>query len=214
MNLIELTHVVVDDIQIYPGDPKPAIKPFLTHDKDYCHVNTVNLGSHTGTHIDAAFHFFPDGRKINDYPLDRFVRPGVLVDATGAGPEAPIPASILDRSAPAIEPGDFVIFRTGWSRYFGQDMYLRHPSISPELSQRMVDLGVSLVGLDALSVDPSAKGTFEAHMILLGNDVLIVENLRNLESVTRQRGIYSFLPLRLDASDGSPIRAVFQADCA
>jgi kynurenine formamidase len=209
MNLIDLTHIIANGIQIYPGDPTPSIQEFLTLDKDYCHVNSISMGSHTGTHIDAAYHFFSEGKKINDYPLNRFQGSGVLVDATGASPEAPIPGSILDESVASIEPGDFVIFKTGWSQYFGKELYLRHPYISPELAQRMVDHQVSLMGLDALSVDSISKASFEAHNILLGNDVLIVENLRNLESVTRKRGTYSFFPLRLDQSDGSPVRAVF-----
>ena len=87
-------------------------------------------------------------------------------------------------------------------------------------------MGVSLVRTDALNVDPTyhdsrdpdpaAKALpdedaygYPVHDILLGNDILIVENLCNLDHIKPVKGLYSFLPLKLKGSDGSPIRAVF-----
>jgi kynurenine formamidase len=89
-----------------------------------------------------------------------------------------------------------------------------------------VKLGVTLVGIDALNIDPTYQEItdpempandlpdeneygYPVHDILLGNDILIVENLCNLDQITQIKGIYSFLPLKLKDSDGSPIRAVF-----
>ena len=89
-----------------------------------------------------------------------------------------------------------------------------------------MELGVSLVGIYAMNIDPSAADAastdpaakekcgeadygYPAHDILLGNEILIVENLRNLGAIEKIRGLYSFLPLKLKDADGSPIRAVF-----
>ena len=63
MKIIDLSHTIHDDIQIYPGDPPPSIRRGLTHEKDYCHVDLLTLGSHTGTHIDAPYHFMKNGKK-------------------------------------------------------------------------------------------------------------------------------------------------------
>ena len=68
MQIIDLTHTIHDDMQIYPGDPLPSIRRGLTHEKDYCHVDLLTLGSHTGTHIDAPYHFLKDGQKIDEIP--------------------------------------------------------------------------------------------------------------------------------------------------
>lgn len=122
-----------------------------------------------------------------------------------------------------------MILKTGWDRYFGTARYLQHPYLSVDAGGLLVKHGVSLVGIDALNVDASyptvmAPESFKAdskesvgdgypiHDILLGNDILIVENLCNLDAVKQRRGFYSFLPLKLKGSDGSPIRAVFYSE--
>jgi len=125
-----------------------------------------------------------------------------------------------------IAQGDFVIFRTGRDKYFGTPKYYLHPYLSAEGARILVRMGVSLVGVDALNVDPTYNGSMDSdpsakdlpdegeygypvHDILLGNDILIVENLCNLDNIKQVKGVYSFLPLKLKDSDGSPIRAVF-----
>ena len=72
MEVIDLAHRIHNKIQIYPGDPIPSIDRFLIHEKDYCHVDTLTLGSHTGTHIDAPFHFLQYGQKIDEIPVKGF----------------------------------------------------------------------------------------------------------------------------------------------
>jgi kynurenine formamidase len=76
MRVIDLSHTIHDGIQIFPGDPVPSVKRGLTHENDYCHVDVLTLGSHTGTHIDAPFHFLKKGKKINEFPVQRFVGDG------------------------------------------------------------------------------------------------------------------------------------------
>jgi kynurenine formamidase len=88
MEVIDLTQTIHDDIPIYPGDPTPSINRFLTHEKDYCHVDILKLGSHTGTHIDAPYHFLKKGMKIDQIPVHRFLGHGVLVDVSGKSERA------------------------------------------------------------------------------------------------------------------------------
>lgn len=217
MQVIDLSLTIENEMQIFPGDPVPAIGRGLTHEADYCQVAALRLGSHTGTHIDAPFHFLPEGRKLDAIPIGRFVGFGVLIDATGRREGEMIGPDAIEPQASAIAAGDFAIFRTAWDRYYGTPKYLHHPFLSAGCARVLVDLGVSLVGIDALNVDPSPTGGqsgaqddgYPAHDILLGNEVLIVENLCRLDRVPRNRGLYSFLPLKLKDADGSPIRAVF-----
>ncbi len=213
-------------MQIYPGDPLPSIRRGLTHEKDYCHVDLLTLGSHTGTHIDAPYHFLKDGQKIDEIPVHRFIGRGILVDVSGKSERDLICAADLEPCASEIQKGDFVILKTGWDRYFGTPHYLQHPFLSADAALLLLNLDVSLVGIDALNVDATyGAGTdhepldadseismdsgYPVHDILLGNDILIVENLCNLDKINRRIGFYSFLPLKLKESDGSPIRAVF-----
>jgi len=226
MEIIDLTHTIHDEIQIYPGDPVPSISRALTHEKDYCHVDMLKLGSHTGTHIDAPYHFLKGGQRIDEIPVQRFIGNGILVDVSDKSERDLIDSADLKSSTTEIKKGDFVLLRTGWDRYFGTSRYLQHPFLSVDAAGLLVALGVALVGIDALNVDSSYqtemdpesfKGDSQAladygypvHDILLGNDILIVENLCNLDKIKQRNGFYSFLPLKLKDSDGSPIRAVF-----
>ena len=226
MEVIDLTHTIHDDIQIYPGDPKPSISRGLTHEKDYCHVDLLNLGSHTGTHIDAPYHFLKDGQRIDEIPVQRFIGNGILIDVSGKSGRELIDSADLKSLASGIIKGDFAILKTGWDRYFGTSKYYRHPYLSADGARLLVEMGVSLIGIDALNVDPTYHTNknsnsaandlpdeesygYPVHDFLLSKNVLIVENLCNLDKIKADKGIYSFLPLKLKDSDGSPIRAVF-----
>jgi len=226
MEVIDLTHTIHDDIQVYPGDPRPSISRGLTHEKDYCHVDLLRLGSHTGTHIDAPYHFLKGGQRIDEIPVQRFVGDGVLIDVSAKSDRDLIQPGDVEPYEDEIAQGDFVIFRTGRDKYFGTPKYYLHPYLSAEGARILVRMGVSLVGVDALNVDPTYNGSMDSdpsakdlpdegeygypvHDILLGNDILIVENLCNLDKIKQVKGVYSFLPLKLKDSDGSPIRAVF-----
>ncbi len=228
MVLIDLTHTIHNDIQIYPGDPAPSINRCLTHEENYCHVDALNLGSHTGTHIDAPYHFVRDGKRIDEIPVQRFIGNGILIDVSDKVERELIDANDVEPYTSEIEKGDFVIFRTGWDRYFGTPKYFQHPFLSADCAMLLLRMGVTLIGTDtmnpdpthgdAMSPDPTAKAEkgegygYPVHDILLGNNILIVENLCNLDKIRQVRGVYSFLPLKLKDSDGSPIRAVYISD--
>jgi kynurenine formamidase len=226
MKIIDLSHTIHDGIQIYPGDPVPSIKPGLTHEKDYCHVEVLTLGSHTGTHIDAPYHFLKKGKKIDEFPVQRFVGDGVQVDLTAKSDRDLIEPGDIEPYESEIAEGDFVVLRTGRDKYFGTSRYYLHPYLSPAGAELLAKMGISLVGIDAMNVDPTYYGSIESdfsvkdlpdeeeygypvHDILLGNDILIVENLCNLDKIKAVKGVYAFLPLKLKNSDGSPIRAVY-----
>ncbi len=228
IKVIDLSHTIHDDIQIYPGDPEPSIQPGLVHEEDYCHVDVLTLGSHTGTHIDAPFHFIAGGKKIDELPVERFVGNGVLVDVSAKSDRELIEPVDIHPYIRNIEAGDFVILKTGRDKFFGTAKYYLHPYLSTDCARLLLKLGVTLVGIDAMNIDPTYQQVedpdpepaaiklpdeneygYPAHDILLSNDILIVENLCNLNRINRIRGLYSFLPLKIKGSDGSPIRAVF-----
>ena len=192
MQLIDLSHTIHNEIQIYPGDPVPSISRGLTHENDYCHVDVLTLGSHTGTHIDAPFHFLKKGKTIDEFPVQRFVGAGVLVDASAVPDRDLIRPEDIEPYEKEIEEGDFVIFRTGRDKYFGSPRYYLHPYLSPEGARLLVRKGVSLVAIDALNIDPTYQDLtdpdarakplppedeygYPVHDLLLGNDITLAE---------------------------------------
>ena len=102
-----------------------------------------------------------------------------------------------------------LLIQTGWDRHWKTDRYLRHPYLTRKATQFLVDTGVSIIGIDALNVDSTVQETDHAHAALLGNDILIVENLTRLHQLS-PGVVYqcSFLPLPLSELDGSPVRAI------
>ena len=206
MKTIDLSQVIKTGMQVFPGDPEVTIKEELCHESDYCHVDYIHMGSHTGTHIDAPYHFIKDGKRITDFPTDKFVGNGVVIDVTQKCEDESI--EIHDVRDYEINSGDFVIFHSGFSAFFGTDKYIRHPYISGDTAMYLANKDISIIGVDFLNVDPTHYEKWDAHPIFLSKDILIVENLTNLNMLKKRRSyIFSFMPLNLADSDGSPIRA-------
>ncbi len=195
-------------MMFFPGDPEPQIKG-PSDEQGSWRVSELRIGTHTGTHVDAASHYFPDGKTLDQYPLERFLVPAVVAVTIGLGENSAIDRTALSGSLSRIPKGGGLLIRTDWDAYWGTESYMRHPYVSPEAAEAIVASGVRLVGIDTLNVDSTVDGSHRAHETLLGNDCLIVENLRGLaqlqESVVYQ---LSVLPLLLQGLDGSPVRAV------
>jgi kynurenine formamidase len=203
--IVDLSRPLHGGMAVFPGDPAVEFAP--ADAQAPWQVTRLTLGTHSGTHIDAACHYVPDGRTIDQYPLERFVLDAWVVPVAAEG-EAEIGWGQLSGQLPADPAGAGILLRTGWDERFGGAEAERHPYLSPEAAHGLVAAGVTLVGTDALNVDATALGTTHAHEALLGADVLVVENLTNLAALPAGRPFRCvFLPLRLTGADGSPIRA-------
>jgi arylformamidase len=209
--LIDLSHTIEEGMPVFPGDPEPELRDGGAAEP--WHVMRLALGTHSGTHIDAASHYVGSGRTIDAYPLERFLVHAWVV-RLHVKAEEEIRWEALEQQLPAdgLE-GVGVLLHTGWDRHWGEPDAERHPYLSEEAARRLVELGVGLVGTDALNVDATAAGTEHVHSVLLGSDVLIVENLTSLERLQPGRRYEcAFVPLRIAGADGSPIRAYARDD--
>ena len=229
MRTYDITLTISPELVVWPDDPPVEIhRTSKIEEGAESNVTRINMSVHTGTHIDAPYHFLKDGQKIDEIPVHRFIGRGILVDVSDKSDRDLIDAVDFEPFVPEIQKGDFVILKTGWDRYFGMQQYLQHPFLSADAGRLLLALGVSLVGIDALNVDASyppvsdsesldtdggvtTDDHYPVHDILLGNDILIVENLCNLDKINQIVGFYSFLPLKLKGSDGYPIRAIFSS---
>lgn len=188
----------------FPGDPGVSVEPAATVETDGYRVSEIRCGTHTGTHIDAPSHVGFD-ESLDAFDLDRFVFDATVVDCTAFGSREVIDSTML----PDDDAGDMIVFRTGWDDHWGTPRYFDHPYLSDDCVERCVDAGWS-VGLDTLNPDPTPSsahngGGVPAHRALLGNGLLIVENLTNLAGLDRCR-LFA-VPLSLPDGDGSPVRA-------
>jgi arylformamidase len=164
-------------------------------------VSRIELGAHTGTHVDAALHFLPDGAGAEQIPLEPLIGEAVVVDATSL--DADIDAAALLTLALPPEGTERVLFKTPNSRMWDEPAFRRgFIRFLGSGAQVLVDRGVRLVGIDYLSI-----GDGDAHRILLGAGIVPLEGL-DLRAVEPGAWRLCCLPLRVVGSDGAPARAV------
>lgn len=189
--------VLNEKTPVYPGDPATKIESAGVFDKDGYNDHYVSIGTHVGTHIDAPLHMIADGKTIDQFPLGKFVGRGVYVKVDNKTFDLEKLKNI------DIREGDVVLFHTGMSDFYGQREYFdQSPEIPEEIAKYLVGKKISMVGMDMCSPD---QPPFNTHKILLGGDILIIENLTNLSELEGKEFKIYALPLKLQI-DASPSR--------
>jgi arylformamidase len=195
------------DLPVWPGDPSVSLEPASrTANGDGANVTRVGIGTHTGTHVDAEWHFIDDGRTLEALTPDRLIGPCFVADLTDASDHL----TIDDLESAQIPDGTVrVLLKTTNS-----DLWETSPSrfdtsyigITPDAAEWLVNRGFDLVGIDYHSVEPyGADGT--THRIMLGAGQIILETI-NLESVDPGHYQLYCMSLRIDGYDGAPCRAI------
>lgn len=206
--IFDLTQLIDDKVPIYPGDPLFKICAHSTIPSDGYSVQSISLGSHTGTHVDAPSHFCLTGKAIHEIPLSSFIGPAVVIDVTGKQPRERITWEDILPFSKGIRRDSVVLFRTEWSKHWGTPTYFNHPFLDRHIAVELLKKGVTRIGVDTLSPDETEgqSGDFGIHETILNADGLIIENLCNLRSIP-SNAMISFAPLLLNGGDGSPVRA-------
>lgn len=197
---IDLSTSLTNETQVYPGDPLVSISPICGIEKDGFSMHSFHFGGHSGTHIDSQSHFITGGKHINEYPLSKFVGAGMVIDARGVNV---IDIDILGNIK--IKKDSVVLFWTDYVNQSGETTYFQnYPVMGKTLAERLVSIGVKMVGIDGPSIDHEP---YPIHRLLLKHDILLLENLCNLESVYKKRcRVYAF-PMNVP-TDGVPVRVV------
>jgi kynurenine formamidase len=211
--VIDLSHRVDERTQVYPGDPAVRLEPATTIAADGVNVLSVHIGSHSGTHVDAPYHFIEDGERIDTMDARLFFGPAVVMDVRGKGPRERITVEDLQPYEDRLSEDVVAVLRTGWDEHYGTARYYDHPFLDRRAAQLIVDAGARTVAIDALNVDETVlEGShpegYPVHHLILGAGGVIAENLTNLEAVDFPDPLLSLLPMKLGGSDGAPVRAV------
>lgn len=206
--LIDLSQDLYHGVPNFPCDPQTAIFTHLViEDRGYNNAVIVT-GTHQGTHMDAPYHFFDDGRTIDNIDVRRGFGPAWVLDFTHKQPKEEISVSDLRAHQDKIHDGSRIIIHTGWDKVFPQKRYFSdQPYLSVDACKWLAERGVICLGIDAPTVFPSDYTA--VHHALLNKDVemLIIESLMNLDSLSTDEIILIAFPLRVQGRDGSPCRA-------
>lgn len=201
MKLIDLTRTFAADTPVLPGDPALEFTQAAQLDKEGYNDHKIHMVMHIGTHMDAPLHMIAGGKKMAEIPADRLVGKGIVVDARGKSAiDEDLLTSIL------LEEGMVVLVLTGFSEKFGtEEGFNTFPRVTEAFAQKLVEAKVKILGLDTVGPDDPP---YPVHKMLLGNDILIIENLTNLESLI---SVSSFTIWALPAkweTDATPVRVV------
>jgi kynurenine formamidase len=211
--IVDLSIVMDGDTQTYPGDPTPAIRPATTIEADGFNVLSIAIGSHTGTHVDAPYHFLADGARLDHLGLGLFAGPSTIVDVSGHGPRQPITWDDVAPYSEWLGPEVILALRTAWSdHHLGTDRYFDHPYLGEDACDRILELGVRTLAIDALNPDQTVLeggAGFPVHRRWLGAGGVIAENLTNLGAVDFDDAVVCLFPIRVGGNaDGAPCRAI------
>ena len=212
--VVDLSHVIREDMVTYPGLPAPTFAPFLTREASKANyapgtefaMDVMTLIGNTGTYLDSPFHRYGDGADLAgldlatlvDLPAEVFH----LTDLTGRG----IPAGVfLDRDL----RGTAVLLHTGWDRHFGTPAYgAGAPFLEADAVDHLVSQGVALVGIDSLNIDDTESGGERpAHTGLLAAGIHVVEHLTRLGELPPRGARFTAAPPAVRGFGTFPVRA-------
>ncbi len=186
---------------VYPGDPATKIEPVGVIEKDGYTDHFISIATHVGTHIDAPLHMVADGKTLDQFELSRFVGNGRLIEVKDNT------FSLETVEQANVEAGDIVLFHTGWGDRYHEAVYFEdYPALPEDIAKYLVEKQVSMVGFDMCGPDHEP---FPIHKILLGGNVLIIENLTNLDKLIGKDFTVTALPIKLEV-DGAPARVIAQ----
>jgi kynurenine formamidase len=216
---VDLSHTLEEGIPAWPTHARFSSTLYESQRLgDVATHHGLTLGEHTGTHMDAPLHFVPDGPAhygTDEIPLERLAGRAATIGATDLAAGDLLGHDRIEaweREHGPIEPGDRVLVRYGWDERWtpgppGRRFLEDWPGLSGGAAEYLVGRGAALVGCDTMSVDAAGSEENPAHHALLGNEVYIVENLKNLGTLP-PFCLFVALPLKIRGGSGSPVRAV------
>ena len=192
---------------VYPGNPPISITPVQSIAAGgTANVSRIDLGSHTGTHVDAPLHFIDGAAGVDELPLDVLIGPARLI-AFGDDVLVVDEAALRRHDLTGVTR---LLIRTRNSAWLASGSAEFHPDfthVAPDAAEYLVSIGVRLVGVDYLSVEQFHSPHHRTHKTLLSNRVVIVEGLMLSDPPPGDYDLYC-LPMLLAGLDGAPARAV------
>ena len=202
---------VSEKIPTFPGSPQPIFIQWENIKDDGYNLELLFLSSHTGTHLDAPYHFLEKGKKIHEISLKRLIINAILIKIRKRRDQAITKTDIqkFEKKHGKIPNESTIVFWTGWQKMIKNDSYfVNNPGLSVTAAKYLISKKTNLVGIDSPSIDLGKEKRFLIHHLFAKNDVLIVENLANLDKIKSWKFQLAVLPMKLENATGAPVRAV------
>jgi len=208
MKLYDISLPISSNLPVWPGDPSVSL--LLTSSMangDHCNVTTIQMGAHTGTHIDAPYHFLNDGATIDTIPIETFIGPCFVVDVDSVAfieIEDLRPYDLKEHSRVLIKTKNSDLWASETSSFNSN-----YVALSMDAARYLVEMTPVLIGIDYLSIEAFQSNGHPVHKLLLQHNITILEGL-NLSGI--KAGAYELLcmPLKLQGCEGAPARVLLR----
>ena len=205
--IIDLTLPIYHAAPAMSLDPKCAVIVHHTIESMKYNITQLILSTHHGTHLDAPYHFFNDGKTVDKLDLNKCVGPAHVLDFTGLKQRYSLTPKNMQPYEDKITAGSRIILRTDWWRIFPKPEYFSEgPMISIELAKWFARKKISMIGLETPGVHPVEWE--KVHKILLKAEIVIVEGLAYVNKIKKDQVFFCATPLKIKGRDGSPVRAI------
>jgi arylformamidase len=206
MHTYDISLTISPSLPIWPGETGVTIERIQKIEEGAnANVSRLEMGVHTGTHVDAPYHFLQDGKSVERLNLRALTGRAYVLHLPNVDL---ITAAVLEKAD--IPPRTRrLLFKTRNSEYWAhQENTFRTDfvGLSADGAELLVKRGVKLVGIDYLSIAPYKQGR-PTHEMLLKAGLVIIEGL-DLSEISQGRYTLFCLPLKLAGADGAPARAI------
>lgn len=212
--IIDLSHTLSSDMLVYPGTERPVFQWLGRANSEGFNLTRFTMLTHTGTHIDAPKHFLDDVICIDEIPLNKLFGKACIFRNNKKLKGQEISLEEIIASGFQLEENQIFIMETGIEKYAETKQYNEiFPYPSKEVIEWLISKKIKAYMTDATTVDPVGTKDSLNHHLLLGADIPIVENLKNLYLIPKDKEFFiSALPIKLKGRDGAPCRAVALID--
>ena len=171
------------------------------------------MSEHAGTHLDAPWHSWPEGKSVDQIPLDQLMLPGHLLDLRAKRPHEPITVADLEgaasRSGRPIAAGEPTLVWTGVDARWGEPNFtLDRPFVPEATAQWLADQRIGLFGTDLIQVDDPDEWWYPTHTSLARNGIPMVQQLCALDRLEGKEFVFLVVPLKLRGGTASPVRPI------
>ena len=166
LKFIDLTLPISEKIPTFPGSPQPIFIQWENIKDDAYNLELLFLSSHTGTHLDAPYHFLEKGKKIHEISLKRLIINAILVKIRKRGDQPITKTDIqkFEKKHGKIPNESTVIFWTNWQKMIKNDYYfVKNPGLSVTAAKYLISKKTNLVGIDSPSIDLGKEKRFLVH---------------------------------------------------
>ena len=206
--IVDLSWKFTADTPIYPGDPEPSVTVATTLENEGYNLSTLVMGTQTGSHVDAPYHFSNEGATIDQMELDFFLGDAIVVRVTDKKAEEAITMEDIEPYKEQITPGKIVLFNTNWYKKRGTEEFFHHPYVNGEVAHYLVEQGVRFIGIDTINADQTGGTEFPVNDLFSEKRLMIGENWAYFDRIDFENPYIIAIPMKVVGCDGSPVRAI------